>query len=127
MSIKSLHIFFVLLTFLSFSLRGIWMIRELDLLKNKWVGIFPHIIDTCLLISGLALALMYYGAFYTQSWLMAKILALFLYIVAGGFALKYGKTKKIRVFSLMVAWLIFIYIAIVAKTKLPIPIILDEK
>jgi uncharacterized membrane protein SirB2 len=122
MSLKVLHIVFVLLTFLSFSLRGVWMLMESPLLKRKIVRIFPHIIDTCLLASGLTMALTYYEAFYTHSWLLAKLTALILYIATGSIALKYGKTKKIRVCSLIVSWLIFVYIVVVARTQSPIPL-----
>jgi uncharacterized membrane protein SirB2 len=96
---------------------------ESPLLKRKVVRIFPHIIDTCLFASGLTMALTYYEAFYTHAWLVAKLTALVLYIVMGSIALKYGKTKKIRMCSLMVSWLIFFYIVIVARTQSPIPFI----
>ena len=123
MSLKALHIVFALLTFLSFSMRGAWMLMESPLLKRKVVRIFPHIIDTCLLASGLTMALIYYEAFYTHAWLVAKLTALVLYIAMGSIALKYGKTKKIRMCSLIVSWLIFTYIVIVARTQSPIPFI----
>ena len=123
MSLKALHIIFALLTFVSFSLRGAWMLMESPLLKRKVVRIFPHIIDTCLLASGLTMALTYYEAFYTQAWLVTKLTALILYIVMGSIALKYGKTKKIRMCSLIFSWLIFFYIVIVARTQSPIPFI----
>ena len=99
------------------------MLMESALLKRKVVRIFPHIIDTCLFVSGLTMALTYYQAFYTHAWLVAKLIALILYIVMGSIALKYGKTKKIRMCSLIVSWLIFIYIVIVARTQSPIPFI----
>jgi uncharacterized membrane protein SirB2 len=123
MSLKALHIIFALLTFLSFSLRGVWMLMDSPLLKRKVVRIFPHIIDTCLFASGLTMALTYYQAFYIHTWLVAKLTALILYIVMGSIALKYGKSKKIRMFSLIVSWLILIYIVIVARTQSPIPFI----
>jgi len=95
----------------------------LPLLKYRLTGITPHVIDTCLLISGLLMAMSIYTAFYTQSWLQAKILALVLYIVVGSIALKYGKTKSIRTCALMISWSIFIYIVMVARTHLPHPYI----
>lgn len=99
------------------------MLMESPLLKRKVVRIFPHIIDTCLLASGLTMAFSYYEAFYTQDWLVAKLIALILYIVMGSIALKYGKSKKIRLFSLIASWSIFAYIIIVARTQSPIPFI----
>ena len=124
MSIKLVHIACALLTFLLFSLRGVWMLVDSPVLQHKLVRISPHVIDTCLFVSGLGMALSLYAAFYTQSWLMAKLLALVLYIVTGSIALKYGKTKKIRACALVVALVIFIYIVMVALTHSPVPYII---
>jgi uncharacterized membrane protein SirB2 len=123
MNIKDLHISFAILTFISFSLRGMWMLTGSGLLKHRLVRILPHAVDTCLFASGLAMALLYFDAFYEQAWLVAKLLALVLYIMTGSMALKYGKSKNIRVSALIVSWLIFIYIVMVARTKTPIPYI----
>ena len=124
MSIKLVHIACAMLTFLLFSLRGVWMLVDSPVLQHKLVRISPHVIDTCLFVSGLGMALSLYAAFYTQSWLMAKLLALVLYIVIGSIALKYGKTKKIRACALVVALVIFIYIVMVALTHSPVPYII---
>jgi uncharacterized membrane protein SirB2 len=124
MSIKLIHITCAVLTFFLFSLRGVWMLEDSPVLQHKLVRISPHVIDTCLLITGLTMALSLYAAFYTQPWLMAKLLALVLYIVIGSIALKYGKTKKIRTCALIVALVIFLYIVMVALTHSPIPYII---
>ncbi len=123
MSIKAFHITFALLTFLSFSLRGVLMLADSPLTGQKIIRIFPHIIDTCLFVSGLTMALSYYDAFYRQPWLMAKLIALVLYIITGSIALKYGRTKKLRTGALIVSWLVFLYIVSVALTHTPIPFI----
>ena len=115
MSIKLIHISCALITIMLFSLRGVWMLADSAMLKYKVVRILPHIVDTCLLISGLTMALTLYTAFYTQSWLMAKLLALVLYIIIGSIALKYGKTKKIRTCALIVSCGIFVYIVILLR------------
>lgn len=124
MSIKLIHITCALLTIFLFSLRGVWMLVDSPVLQHKLVRISPHVIDSCLFVSGLGMALSLYATFfYTQSWLMAKLLALVLYIVTGSIALKYGKTKKIRTCALIVALVIFIYIVMVALTHSPVPYI----
>lgn len=91
--------------------------------KHKLVRISPHIIDTGLFLSGLSMAMALYTAFYLQSWLQAKLIALVLYIVAGSIAIKYGSTKMIRLGALIIAWGIFVYIVMVARTHSPIPYI----
>jgi len=123
MGIKLIHIACALITIVLFSLRGVWALSDSPMLKYKFVRIFPHIVDTCLFASGLIMALGLYATFYTQSWLMVKLLALVLYILTGSIALKYGKTKKIRTFALIVSWGIFAYIVMVALTHSPIPYI----
>ncbi len=122
MILKTIHIVFVILTFISFSIRGFWMITESPLLHRKVTKILPHVIDTALFISGVAMAIMLYGAFYKQGWLMIKLLALCLYIILGSIALKYGKTKNIRSATLIAAWCVFFYIIAVARYHDVIPI-----
>lgn len=99
------------------------MLMDSPMLKHKLVRISPHFIDTGLFLSGLGMALALYTAFYMQSWLQAKLIALVLYIVTGSIALKYGSTKMIRLGALLVAWGIFIYIVMVARTHSPLPYI----
>ena len=52
-----------------------------------------------------------------QSWLTAKVLALIAYIGFGAIALKYGKSKTVRVCALVSALTVILYIAAVAVTK----------
>lgn len=77
--------------------------------------ILPHVIDTFLLITGLWLAISLYGHFYHQKWLLAKLTALLIYIILGSMALKYGRTKTIRLTALIGAWIVFFYIIIVVR------------
>ncbi len=55
--LKHIHLTCVALTFILFSLRGFWMLSESALLQKKWVKIAPHVIDTLLLVSAIALAI----------------------------------------------------------------------
>ena len=115
--LKHIHLSFVALTFISFSVRGFWMLSESALLQKKWVSIAPHIIDTTLLSSAIALAVMLQISPLEQTWLLAKIIGLLVYILLGTFALKRGKTKKVRVSAFILALLTFGYIVKVALTK----------
>ena len=110
MTLKYAHITFVCLTFISFSLRGYWMITESDLLQHKLVKKAPHFIDALLLLTGLSMAIMFYGPFYKQTWLMTKLLAVVIYIVLGSFALKYGRTLYSRIIFLISSYVVFAYI-----------------
>jgi uncharacterized membrane protein SirB2 len=53
--------------------------------------------------------------------LLAKIIALLLYIVMGSIALKRGKTKQIKVASWIIAQGIFFYIVLTAISHNPQP------
>ena len=121
MLVKDIHITCILLTFISFSIRGYWMMVDSSYLARKWVKILPHIVDTLLLLSGLTLAIMTYEAFYEQDWLMTKLLALVVYIILGSIALKRGKTKLIRSLAFLSAWCVFFYILAVARYKVILP------
>lgn len=116
-TLKLIHVVCVILTFVSYSLRGFWMIIESPLLGHKLTRILPHVIDTVLLISGLSLAVMVYGEFYRHTWLLVKLGAVVVYIVLGSVAIKYGKTRAIRIGALILAWCVFIYIVVLARNN----------
>lgn len=119
--LKTLHITCVGLTFLSFSLRAAWMLRDVALLHSRWARTVPHVIDTLLLLSGLGLAWLLQQYPGTQPWLSAKLLALLAYILFGSIALKRGKTKTVRVFALFAAYACFAYMLLVARAHAPLP------
>jgi uncharacterized membrane protein SirB2 len=119
--LKHIHITFVVLTFISFSLRGYWMIRESPLLHRKLTRVLPHLVDTILLVSAIAMVFIAGFSLLSQSWLSAKILALLVYILLGAIALKRGPTKPIRIISFIGALLVFGYIVFVAMTKTLFP------
>lgn len=121
MIIKDIHVGFAALTFLSFSIRVYWMYNGSMLLQNRVVKIVPHIIDTILLASGLAMAIMYYGAFYRRPWLMWKLLGVVVYIILGTVALKRGRTRAIRIAAALGAWLVFVFIIVIAWKNAVLP------
>ncbi|MFK5969750.1 MAG: SirB2 family protein [Candidatus Marithrix sp.] len=119
--IKNIHISCVILTFLSFSLRGIWMLQDSPTLQHRLVKIIPHFIDTTLLLSGIGLITILHQYPGTQAWLTAKLVALLVYIIIGSIALKRGKTKTIRMTAFFLALATFFYLVSVALTQTAIP------
>ncbi len=115
--VKHLHISFAVLSGSFFLLRGLWMLADSPLLRQRWVRTVPHAVDTLLL--GSALVLVFWSGQYpfVQGWLTAKVLALIAYIVLGTIALKRGKTKGARSFALLAALASFAYIVAVALTR----------
>lgn len=119
LALKHLHITCVALSGIGFAVRGYWMLCGSAMLQAAWVRRLPHVVDTLLLLSALALVWVtqqYPGA---QPWLSAKVAGLLCYIVLGTVALKRGKTKAIRIGAFVLALLVFAYIVGVALTRNP--------
>ncbi len=120
-ALKMIHITSVVLSYLLFTLRGIWMVQSSDLLQRRWVKVVPHVIDTVLLTSAIGLAMAIHQSPIKDPWLGAKVAGLLLYIGLGMIALKRGKTRKMKVTALVAAHIAFFYIVLVALTKNPLP------
>ncbi len=117
--LKLIHVSSVILSYLLFLTRGIWMIRASAQLQQRWVKIMPHIIDTVLLTSAITLAVLIQQYPLVDSWLTAKVAGLLLYIGLGMMALRFGKTRTIKVSAWIMAQIVFFYIVLVALTKNP--------
>ena len=115
--IKTIHVGCALLSILGFTARGFLMMRDSAILQMRLLKIAPHIVDTLLLGSAIWLAVQYGLSPGENPWLLAKIIALLLYIVLGTVALKRGKTKQVRIIAWLSALLVFAYIVAVAVTK----------
>ena len=115
--VKTIHLTCVFLSLLGFFVRGLWMMLDSKNLNLRWVKIAPHIIDTFLLVSAIILAVQMRISPLEHSWLMAKIIALLMYIGIGTVALKRGRSKQIRVFAWLLALATFMYIVSIAYTK----------
>jgi len=92
-------------------------------MRQRWVKIVPHFVDTLLLASALGLAYTIRQYPFVDVWLTAKFFALLLYIGLGSVAIKYGKTKTIRISAWLAAIATFAYIVLVAITHDPLPFI----
>lgn len=116
---KSLHELCALASFALFVLRGVWMLRSSPQLSRRWVRFLPHVIDTVLLASAIALTLMLQQYPLTHAWLSAKLVALLLYIGLGLVALRYGRTRRVRAAAWIGALAVFLYIVSVAFSHDP--------
>ena len=121
--IKHIHLTSVVLTFVLFFVRGLWMLTDSPQLQKTWVKIAPHVIDTVLLTSAIGLAVIIEQYPFQHGWVTANVIALVAYIIVGTIGLKRGKTKAIRAFAWFAALLIFAYIVSVALTHNPLPFI----
>ena len=118
--LKHTHMTLAAASLALFLLRGAWMLAGSQMLSRCWVKLTPHMIDTLLLASALALAWWAGISPMTSPWLGAKIGALVAYIVLGSIALKYGRTRASRLAAFVAAVGCFGYIAATAVTKNPL-------
>jgi len=118
--LKMIHVSSVILSYLLFLLRGVWLIRDSTNLRQRWIKILPHIIDTVLLTSAVFLAMAIQQNPLQDSWLTAKVAGLLLYIALGMVAMRFGKTRRTKIIAWVAAQCVFIYIVLVAITKSPV-------
>lgn len=119
--LKLTHISCAAISYTLFFVRGIWMLNGSAMLQQAWVRTVPHIVDTALLASAIALALLSRQYPFVTPWLTAKVIALVLYIALGMIALRHGKTRGVRITAWIAAQAVFGYIVAVALTRNPIP------
>jgi len=117
--IKFAHQLCAFASFTLFAVRGVWMLRDSAQLSRRWVRILPHVVDTLLLASAIALTLILHQYPLTHAWLSAKVLALLLYIGLGLIALRYGRSKRVRATAWIGAMTVVAYIVSVALSHDP--------
>ncbi len=119
LTLKYAHISFATLSIAGFVLRGFWMFRQSTNLGRAVVRIAPHVVDTAFLLTGIWLVVLLQLNMKEQSWLIAKLVALILYVVLGAIALRRGRTIQIRTAAFAAALASYLYIVGVALNKSP--------
>lgn len=117
--IKHLHMLLAVVSILGFILRGVWMMRGSALLDKRVVRVLPHVVDTLLLLTAIALSVMIAQYPFVAGWVTAKVVGLVAYIVLGVIALRRGRTLGIRILAFIGAIVVFAWIASVAVSKTP--------
>lgn len=120
--IKFVHVSCVLISALSFFLRGVLMLRNSPLLDARWLKIAPHINDTLLLAAAITLVLLSHQYPLVDAWLTAKVLGLCAYIALGTFALsaRYRQfPRKYRLVAWISALAVLVWIVSVAYSHHP--------
>ncbi len=119
--LKMIHVTCVAASYVLFFVRGVWMLLESPLQRKRWVRIVPHLIDTGLLASAIAMAVAIHQYPFSEHWLTAKLLALICYIALGMVALRFARTYGMRLAAWLAAQAVFFYIVAVALTRNPLP------
>lgn len=119
LAIKHLHITCAILSGSGFLLQGIWMMLRSPLLDHRVTRTLPHVIDTVFLGSAVTLATMSGQYPFVAPWVTAKVTGLFVYILLGAVALRWGRTMRTRALALVAALITFAWIVSVALSKDP--------
>lgn len=128
-TLKLIHVSAVALSFCGFVARGLGSLREASWVRTRTARTLPHLVDTVLLLSALAMLWIIRLSPWAMPWLRAKLIGLVVYIVLGILALRGVRTlnphagKVLRVTAWIGALLVFGYIASVALTKDPLGIL----
>lgn len=122
-ALKHLHILTVFISVSLFVLRYCWQYRESAMSNKRWVRIVPHVNDTVLLVSGVALVMItHFYPFTPQgAWLTEKLFGVIIYIVLGFIVLgKRPRSQQIRWFAFLLALVVLYIIIKLATTKIPL-------
>lgn len=119
--LKHFHLLTIGLSALLLSVRYVLMMMDSELRQHKFLKVFPHIVDTCLLLSGIGLIFVTGFVPFTAAapWMIDKLTSVLAYIALGFFALKLGRNKLLRTFAFFGAlgWLAIA--GKIAVTKIP--------
>ena len=119
--LKYIHVACVAASYILFFLRGVWLMRDSPIMRQRWMKIVPHAVDTLLLASAILLAWQMDISPFKAPWLLAKIIALLAYVGLGFVAIRLAKTPHTRLIAWLAAQAVFFYIVAVALTKEVLP------
>jgi uncharacterized membrane protein SirB2 len=115
--IKQVHMSLALLSVAGFALRWYWRMSRSPMATSRWVRIAPHLVDTLLLGTALALSFMPASDALGAAWFGAKVTGLVLYILLGMIAMRSAPRARRSIPAFVAALLVFAWIASVARTK----------
>lgn len=122
-ALKHLHILTVAISVSLFILRYWWQYRGSAMSTRRWVRIVPHVNDTILLGSGVALVMItHFYPFTPQgAWLTEKLFGVIIYIVLGFIVLgRRPRSQQIRWLAFLLALVVLYIIIKLATTKIPL-------
>ena len=119
LAIKAVHQAAVALSLCGFVARGAGALAGAAWVRGRIARSLPHVVDTVLLLSALALVWLVRLNPVNAPWLMAKIVGLVAYIGLGMVALRPGTPRRLRAVAWLAALAVFGYIVSVAITKSP--------
>jgi len=122
-AVKHLHVLTVVISISLFILRYWWQYRSSPMSSKRWVRIVPHVNDTVLLGSGVALVLItHFYPFTPQgAWLTEKLFGVIIYIVLGFIARgRRPRSQQVRWIAFLLGLVVLYIIVKLATTKVPL-------
>lgn len=117
--VKAIHMGAVTVSAAGFLARGAGRMAGAAWMRQRWVRIAPHVVDTVLLGSALALAFMIRSDPWALPWIRTKLVALVVYVLLGRAALDESLPPRARSAAFASAVGVFALIVSVAITKRP--------
>ena len=119
-AIRHVHILAVILSGSLFALRGIGMLMQSRWHQAPGVRYLSYSIDTVLLTAAMLLVVILPAAMFANHWLSVKLVLIVVYVVLGVFALRRGRTTRIRTACYFAALLAFAAIVGIARAHHPL-------
>jgi len=124
-TLKLIHMSAVAIAFFGFAARGLGVVSGAAWVRHRLTRTLPHLVDTVLLLSAVAMLWVMRLSPWALPWLRAKFVGLIIYIALGVIALRpstAGRAEGSRTVRLL-AWIgalaVFGYTVSVALTKSP--------
>lgn len=114
---KFIHVSCAIISILGFIGRTALKLYAPHRLQARWLKITPHVVDTLLLASAIALVILTRQYPLQQDWLTLKIVLLVFYIGFGMLTLRFARTQYQVILPFSAALLSFFYIVMLAITR----------
>ena len=118
--IRFTHILAITLSGSLFALRGLGVLAGARWPQAAVLRYLSYSIDTVLLTAALMLLTLLPAAMFANHWLTVKLTLVVVYVVLGGFALRRGRTPRVRAICYFAALLVFITIVGIARAHQPL-------
>lgn len=119
LELRTLHITCAVISISLFVIRHVLNLWHVGWRNSRALRIMPHVVDTLLLLSAIALMFAIQQYPFANAWLTVKLIALVAYIILGTYALKRGPTQGARRTAFIAAVIVFGFIVTVARTHSP--------
>ncbi|RLQ20878.1 regulator SirB [Seongchinamella sediminis] len=114
--LKLVHVSCALVSIAGFTLRGYWALTDNPWRQARLSRVLPHLVDTLLLGSAIGMLVLWGASPLALPWVLAKILALLLYIGLGMVVMRFAARRRDQLLAYIAALATAGYIVAVART-----------